>query len=253
MTPGNPPNAPGRRAAITAHIRDAQDVWNRFDGAEYDRLFPPDSPRFILTDRPLIAAAHGRVLEVGCGTGRLAMKLPAGTRYVGTDLAGPLLARARGKGLAVVFGAGEELPFRNESFDAVLGGFYSFRDVLPSQGYREIHRVLTPGGRLVFTLLSIRLARLRAVLHHLKKFRRWPPADPPLPPDCHYFRRMTEETRLFRENGFRLRAVHSTLWLPVIHRILPVRRRLWTGSLWTMLADEVILVAVKPRGARETH
>ncbi len=98
--------------------------------------------------RRLCEAARGRVLDVGCGTGRNLPLLPPGT--VGIDPAlDPLLrARKRAPLARLVQARAEALPFRPGVFDSVVSGlvFCSVDD--PARGLAEVRRVLGPGGTL---------------------------------------------------------------------------------------------------------
>ncbi len=101
-----------------------------------------------------------RVLDVGCGTGRLARWLsaqvgPSGS-VVGID---PLpdrvaIARANAAGVAFDVGQAEDLgAFPDASFDAVVMSavFHWVHD--KPKALREVRRVLRPGGRLGVTTL----------------------------------------------------------------------------------------------------
>jgi ubiquinone/menaquinone biosynthesis C-methylase UbiE len=101
------------------------------------------------------------VLDVGCGTGTLALiaKERVGTtgRVYGIDPGPKQLAQARLKavkaGLTIDFQHGviEQLAFPNQSFDVVLSTLmmHHLPEDLKRQGLAEIVRVLKPGGRLV--------------------------------------------------------------------------------------------------------
>jgi ubiquinone/menaquinone biosynthesis C-methylase UbiE len=96
----------------------------------------------------LATGAVGRVLDIGCGTGRNLPLLPPGA--VGLDPSGPSLVRARRRAPAArfVLGSAEDLPFRAASFDTVVSGlvFCSVPDA--QRGLAEVRRVLRPGGQL---------------------------------------------------------------------------------------------------------
>jgi SAM-dependent methyltransferase len=97
-----------------------------------------------------------RVLELGCGAGQWSAFLAdAGARPVGIDVSEEQLAAARRfmltrTGYPLVHGDGEQLPFRDGSFDVVLSdhGAMSWAD--PYRTVPEVARVLRPGGRLAF-------------------------------------------------------------------------------------------------------
>ena len=140
----------------------------RFVRAMFDRI----SPRYDLMNRLMTLgqdvhwrrltvdkanlAPDARVLDIACGTGDLAKaalkKQPR--QVVAADFSLQMLrqgqARFNGESRIHFLGAdGLSLPFRNNTFDAVLTGF-SMRNVVDIDAFlREMARVVRPGGRVV--------------------------------------------------------------------------------------------------------
>jgi SAM-dependent methyltransferase len=100
-------------------------------------------------------AAGGRALELGCGTGIFLEQVAAsGARIHGIDLSDDLLLQARRKvarlpNVSLTRGNAEALPYANGSFDLVYGSSVLHHLHLDA-ALAEAHRVLRPGGRLVF-------------------------------------------------------------------------------------------------------
>jgi demethylmenaquinone methyltransferase/2-methoxy-6-polyprenyl-1,4-benzoquinol methylase/phosphoethanolamine N-methyltransferase len=102
-----------------------------------------------------------KVLDVGCGTGTLAMEVARRVGRVGSfagiDPSTEQIAWARSKAVRhnvqVEFQIGviEQLPFPDQSFDAVLSTLmmHHLPAPLKRRGLAEIARVLKPGGRVI--------------------------------------------------------------------------------------------------------
>jgi len=125
-----------------------------------------------------------RILEIGCGTGNLAIltkRLHPGAEVIGIDPDPKALARAQRKARReAIFvqldrGFAEELPYPDASFDRVLSALM-FHHLGPEEKEKtldEARRVLKPGGSLHlldFGGANVRsdgfIARLHARLHH---------------------------------------------------------------------------------------
>ncbi|HEX6389314.1 MAG TPA: class I SAM-dependent methyltransferase [Solirubrobacteraceae bacterium] len=104
------------------------------------------------------AATDGAILDVGAGTGTLAIALanahPAAT-ITGLDGDPQILERARRKaaGTPVTFveGRAEALPFADDSFDAVTSTLmlHHLTRATKHAALTDVRRVLKPGGKLV--------------------------------------------------------------------------------------------------------
>lgn len=108
-------------------------------------------------------ASDDRLLDVGCGAGRIALGLwRLGYRHLtGVDFCPAMIAEARRLAAAhaaeIAFEVGDALALRfgDATFDGVVFGFNGLMQI-PGRDRRrralaELRRVVRPGGRLVFT------------------------------------------------------------------------------------------------------
>src|SRR6516165_12517193 len=122
------------------------------------KLLGGDAARAALLEQAALRAGH-RVLDIGCGTGTLAVLIKR--RYpevevVGLDPDPKALARAARKAQRAALsiqldqGFSDELPYPEGSFDRVFSSFM-FHHVRADQREKTLHeawRVLRPGGSL---------------------------------------------------------------------------------------------------------
>lgn len=102
------------------------------------------------------------VLEVACGTGvvtrALARALPASCAITATDLNRAMVAHAEHVGTVrpVTWGQADvrSLPYADASFDVVVCQFGAMFFPDRAAAYREIRRVLRPGGTFLFNVWS---------------------------------------------------------------------------------------------------
>ena len=112
---------------------------------------PRNRRRTAILDRLQLDAvcAAKRVLELGCGTGRLLVQSTARERF-GVDISEAMLDRARARGLDVALADAQDLPLRDASVDGIIAGKGVFRYLEPAAALAECARVLAPGGVLAF-------------------------------------------------------------------------------------------------------
>jgi ubiquinone/menaquinone biosynthesis C-methylase UbiE len=146
------------------------DQGERYDrmAAGYERwwapVLAPSAVALLDALEPMVAGGAVDVLDVGIGTGNLA--LPALLRWpsvrvtgidASSEMAGAALALADDRlppadrdRLDARTAVADALPFEDTSFDAAMSSFVF--QLVPSRAraFREIHRVLRPGGTLAY-------------------------------------------------------------------------------------------------------
>lgn len=158
--------AGGRRASEESPLRGHDRAF--VPAAGHDRLLALYDPvlRLLGADRHrrwLVESAGlrpgDRVLDLGCGTGGLALavkRLHPGVSVAGVDPDPKALVRARAKaaraGLAVALeqGFGDALPYADASFEHVVSSLvlHHLPPDAKARALREVARVLVPGGAL---------------------------------------------------------------------------------------------------------
>jgi ubiquinone/menaquinone biosynthesis C-methylase UbiE len=133
-------------------------IWGHIFAAMYDRMLGK-AERDGLSDhrRALLAAANGDVLEIGGGTGANLEYYGEGVRTLTiVEPEKPMLRRLQrhieqsAPQAKALRAPAEDLPFNDASFDVVVSTLVLCTvDDVP-RALREVHRVLRPGGKLLF-------------------------------------------------------------------------------------------------------
>ncbi len=125
-------------------------VMHSWRADEYD-----EKARFVSEEageilRWLDARPGERILDLGCGSGVIARDLMRrGCSVLGLDIDPDMLRAARARGVSVVQGSGEQLPFEQE-FDAVFSNAaLHWMSANPAVVAEGVARALKPGGRFV--------------------------------------------------------------------------------------------------------
>lgn len=111
---------------------------------------------------PLLIDAAGvgagkQVLDIGSGPGHVAAALSlTGAQVTGVDFAEQMVEVAQNRYPEIAFqqANAEQLPFENDSFDAVVSNFVVHHLARPDVVFREVCRVLKPGGCFAFIVFE---------------------------------------------------------------------------------------------------
>lgn len=97
------------------------------------------------------------VLEVGPGKGELAERIARelDAEVVAVDQSERMVELTRARGIEVIVGDVQELPFADASFDAAVAAWMLYHVPDVDRAIAELHRVLRPGGRLVAVTNSV--------------------------------------------------------------------------------------------------
>lgn len=97
----------------------------------------------------------GAILDLACGTGRMAAAVIArGQRATGVDSSQPMAAKADAAGVPAVVGDAFTTPFRDQTFDGVVSLRFAFHYEELAPLLAEMRRVAHPSGTLVFDTYS---------------------------------------------------------------------------------------------------
>ena len=165
----------------------------------------------------LRASAPRRVLDVGCGTGLLAVRLAhelPGASIAGCDFSHGMLvhAHAHGERVAWIQGDAQRLPLHDASADAIVSteAFHWFPD--QRRALAEFFRVLVPGGRLLVAIVNTPNDVVRSIVRIGSRVV-GQPFDWPT---------RAEMRALFEEAGFRVEAQRRVFRIPAGLTLPPV-------------------------------
>lgn len=131
---------------------------SRFFALTYDRQMAKVEKAGLRAFRQeLLAGASGRVLEIGGGTGaNLAFYGPSVESLTITEPEPPMIrrlerrVREQAPRTTVLRAPAEDLPFEDDAFDVAVSTLVLCGVNDQPRALRELHRVLRPGGQLLF-------------------------------------------------------------------------------------------------------
>jgi ubiquinone/menaquinone biosynthesis C-methylase UbiE len=144
---------------------------------EYKNIYSNESSHFfyvanhtiiisLLKKYLSIARKPTKILDAGCGTGLLAKKLKMYGQVVGVDISPEALKYAKKRGIKVIKGSVDNLPFTNNSFDVItcMDVIYH-KQVNDKNALHEFFRVLSPGGILILRVPANNWLKLKHDRH----------------------------------------------------------------------------------------
>lgn len=168
-----------------------------------DRFVQPlGAIRDVVEKKIVLSNVKGKVLDGGCGPGRLALQIAGkGLEVIGVDASREMLnyadKEAEKKGLGNVKFENADiqyLPFADSSFDSVVSVHVLFHLPQWREILGEFVRVVKPGGRLIVELVSGDyegfVARYNPLKYLRKLFGLSPRIAPEINPDQDYYARV---------------------------------------------------------------
>lgn len=183
-----------------------QEVFEAYADA-YDRWFEEHHDAYLAElarIRKVLPPADSRAVEVGVGSGRFAEPLGIG---LGIDPSRALGRMARQRGIEIVRGSAEALPFKDQSCSSVLMVTVICFLATPKKAFQETQRVLFPQGILTVGFLEREGRIARRYLEEPGKHRFLSQAR---------FSSRDEVLGYLRDTGFRILHVESNAGFCVI-------------------------------------
>jgi 2-polyprenyl-3-methyl-5-hydroxy-6-metoxy-1,4-benzoquinol methylase len=167
---------------------------------------------------------HKRIVDLGCGEGITLEKLMKSFPdkvAAGIDLEHENIAICRDRGLMAIYSNAYDLPLGGGSFDACICIDVFEHFASPAAALGEVHRILTPGGRLIimipndrnFFLARLAMGMFREAFYDPGHDRRWKPS---------------EVVNLVEEEGFVVRSQKNLpflFWQTGLHHLLVADKR----------------------------
>ncbi len=221
-------------------------------GDPYHHFWGPITGRVI---DPLLDDAKvgrgARVLDVATGPGYVAARAAdRGASVVGVDIAHQMVTLARTLHPAIEFrqGDAEDLPFPDNSFDAVVANFGVLHLGRPERAAAECARVLKPGGSLALSVWDApeRARILGVFVSAVQEAGAAPPADIPPGPPFFRFSLDDEFTRLLTAAGLKEINVRR---ISFTHRV-PGADELWNGGANATVRTSALILRQAPETQR---
>lgn len=201
---------------------------------------------------PILNICKGKVLEIGCGSGRFLTRLQDSEevdRIVGLDPSETMLIKSSEKGFNVVQGIGEKLPFKNNYFDTVVSVLYTIQYTNRELTYSEVYRVLKPGGYFAFDLLNYYQVMVQEIWYTMRTHKIWNWVKNIKKKSSEQFwhlnvKNINNELKLLKTAGFDTPQIMTTRFIPFLRKYSG-NLGFWKGRFSTFLGHNIIIVCRK--------
>ena len=144
-------------ATDRATLQQTYDQWAATYDADLQQVGYLHPPVIIGLVARFVPRHDATILDAGVGTGAIGQVLSilGYNNLSGIDMSNGMLAAAKARGCyadlrqAVL---GEELPFTDGAFDAIISTGTFTQGHAPASGFDELARILEPGGHIMFTV-----------------------------------------------------------------------------------------------------
>lgn len=143
-----------RRSFDVIMDRNWKDFWSKFSKEAYDNIILLPENKKMLSRIAELAGTNKKVLDAGCGTGNLTIKLAENNEVTAIDFSPGMIAATMEKikamnNVAVKQGDVNSLQFPDKSFDIVTSVNVLFNLENPKKAIKEAHRVLKDDGLFI--------------------------------------------------------------------------------------------------------
>lgn len=182
----------------------SRDAFDQF-ADRYDSWFDRHQAAFLseIEAYKKVVPSCGEGLEIGVGSGRFATALGIKIGVEPSDKLGDI---ARSRGVAVIKGVAESLPFPDHQFDYVLFGTVLCFLKNPLQALLEAKRVLKPNGTLIVGMLD-KNSKLVSGYEARKEVN-------PFYRDAHFYT-VNEVLIFLHDANFKEKEIYQTIFAPL--------------------------------------
>lgn len=223
---------------VDAKMLEVANAWNRV-APVWRQMTIRNKPQAVLDaiDRPLADNARGRVLEVGCGDGRLfPLFEERKLEVIGLDYSAGMLSVAATGRFPLLLADAHKTPLPDSSIDTILIPLATIRYLAYERFFNEANRLLRPGGVLAFTAWNRFYNGPRDFLKR-QRDDAWK--------EGRDIRNIREIRDPLIDAGFVVHSLFGVFWLPI--RIPPFDRLVFRipGVFGAAISRDIVIIAAK--------